>query len=84
MQIINFSIAKINLSDTLDKVVKNSEPVVVTRENKEPVVILSLSDYKALEETIYLMQSINNAKRLNRSIKQLENGLGKQKELIEE
>ena len=84
MQTINFSNVRANLAATLDKVVENSEPLIVTRQSKEPVVVLSLSDYKALEETIYLMQSANNAKRLNRSIKQLEDGLGKQRELIEE
>jgi len=37
-----------------------------------------------MEETAYLMQSEANAKRLNRSIAQLEAGLGKNRELIEE
>jgi len=84
MQTINFSNARANLAATLDKVVENSEPLIVTRQSKEPVVVLSLSDYRALEETIYLMQSANNAQRLNRSIKQLEDGLGKERDLIEE
>ncbi len=55
-------------------------PVVVTRQNKESVVIISMKDYRAMEETAYLMQS----ERLNRSIAQLEAGLGKKRELIEE
>ncbi len=59
-------------------------PVVVTRQNKESVVIISMKDYRAMEETAYLMQSKANAKRLNRSIAQLEAGLGKKRELIEE
>jgi len=59
-------------------------PIIVTRQNKEPVVIISLKDYRAMEETAYLLQSEANAKRLNRSIAQLEAGLGMQKELIEE
>jgi len=84
VQTINFSKARANLANTLDTVVENSEPIIVTRQNKEPVVVLSLSDYKALEETIYLMQSSKNAKRLNESIAQLEAGLGIEKELIEE
>jgi antitoxin YefM len=37
-----------------------------------------------MEETAYLLRSEANAKRLNRSIAQLEAGLGMQKELIEE
>ena len=46
--------------------------------------MLSLEDYKSIEETAYLMQSMTNASRLNSAISQLEAGLGKTKELIEE
>ena len=84
MQTVNFTNVRQNLASTLDFVVDNSVPVTVTRQNKEPVVILSMKDYKAIQETIYLMQSQVNATRLNRSIEQLERGLGKQRELIEE
>ena len=44
MQTVNFSYARANLAKTLDKVVENSEPLIVTRQNKEPVVVLSLND----------------------------------------
>ncbi len=84
MQTLNFSQTRQNLASTFDSVVENSMPVVVTRQNKESVVIISMKDYRAMEETMYLMQSEVNAKRLNRSIAQLEAGLGKQRELIEE
>ena len=84
MQTLNFSYTRQNLASTLDAVVDNAMPVIVTRQNKESVVIISMKDYRAMEETAYLMQSEANAKRLNRAITQLEDGLGKTKELIEE
>ena len=84
MQTLNFSHTRRNLASTFDFVVENSMPITVTRQNKEPIVIISMKDYRAMEETIYLMQSQKNAKRLNRAIAQLENGLGKQRKLIEE
>ena len=83
MQTLNFSQTRQNLATTFDNVVDNCTPVIVTRQNKEPVVIISMKDYSAMEETAYLMQSHANAQRLNRSIAQLEEGLGTQKELIE-
>jgi len=43
-----------------------------------------MKDYRAMEETAYLMQSQANAKRLNRAIAQLEAGEGTQRVLIEE
>ena len=84
MQTLNFSHTRQNLASTLDDVVDNAMPVIVTRQNKESVVIISMKDYRAMEETAYLMQSEANAKRLNRAINQLGDGLGKTKELIEE
>jgi len=84
MKTINFSHTRQNLASTFDSVVDNSMPVIVTRQNKESVVIISMKDYRAMEETIYLMQSQANAKRLNRAITQLENGQGTTRELIEE
>ena len=84
MRTINFSHTRQNLASTFDLVVENCMPVTVTRQNKEPVVIISMRDYRALEETAYLMQSEANAKRLNRSIAQLEAGLGTARELLEE
>ncbi len=84
MQTFNFSHTRQNLASTFDFVVNNAMPIIVTRQNKASVVIISMKDYRALEETAYLMQSQANAKRLNRAIAQLEDGLGKPRELIEE
>ena len=84
MQTVNFSHTRQNLASTFDSVVDNCMPITVTRQNKEPVVIISMRDYRALEETAYLMQSEANAKRLNRSITQLEAGLGTKRALLEE
>ena len=84
MQTMNFSQTRQNLASTFDKVVENAMPMVVTRQNKESVVIISMKDFRALEETAYLMQSQANAARLNRAISQLEAGEGKERKLIEE
>ena len=79
-----FSSARKNLASTMDYVVSNHIPVTITRQNKEPVVMISLEDYRSIEETAYLMQSRSNADRLNRAIDELENGRGVQRELIED
>ena len=84
MHTINFSDTREDLSVTFDRVVEDSMPVAVTRQNKESVVIISMKDYRAIEETAYLMQSEANAKRLNRAISQLEAGKGTVRELIQE
>ncbi len=48
------------------------------------VVMMSLSDYEALEETSYLLRSPKNAQRILNSIRELESGSGIEKDLIEE
>ncbi len=82
MKTIDFLQMNKDLDTTFDIVVEDSTPVVVTRDEKEPVVLISLKDYHALEETIYLMQSQENANRLNHSIAELEVGGGKERKLI--
>jgi antitoxin YefM len=84
MQTMTFSHMRQNLATAIDNVVDNHSPIIITRQNKDSVVMLSLEDYKSIEETAYLMQSMTNASRLNSAISQLEAGLGKTKELIEE
>ena len=84
MQTISFSQIRQHLATTIDTVVNNHSPIIITRQNKEPVVMISLYDYKSIEETAYLMQSMTNASRLNSAIAQLEAGQGKTRELIEE
>ena len=68
----------------MDTVALNHTPITITRQNKEPIVMISLEDYNSMQETTYLMQSTNNANRLNSAILELEAGLGETKELIEE
>jgi len=67
----------------MDIIINNHTPITITRQNKEPVVMISLEDYKSIQETAYLMQSSNNANRLNSAIAELEAGFGDTKELIE-
>jgi antitoxin YefM len=62
------------------RVCNNHEPLIITRSGQS-VVMLSLEDFKALEETAYLLRSPANAHRLLSAIQQLESGKGKAREL---
>jgi antitoxin YefM len=68
----------------LDNVVNDSRPLYVTRTNGEDVVVLSKSDYESMQETYYLMSSPKNAERLLEAIKDLDEGKGVKRDLIEE
>jgi len=84
MDAIPYSTARKDLVKTMERVCDNHEPVIVTRKNARSVVIMSLEDYNAIEETAYLLRSPANAENLRASIKQLEEGKYHKKGLVEE
>ena len=84
MQAVSYSDVRKNLKKFLDNVFFNHDPLIITRKNKENVVVISLEDYNSLTETHYLLSSKNNTERLTSSINKLRNNKGYEKELIEE
>ncbi len=83
MDAITYSAARANLAKTMSRVCNDHEPIIVTRNGEQSVVMLSLEDYKALEETAYLLRSPANAKRLLASIEELAAGRGLERALSE-
>jgi antitoxin YefM len=83
MRAISYTSARGNLSRTMKKVCEDHDPVIITRRNSEAVVMISLEDYEALNETAYLLQTPRNAKRLLESIEELDSGKGVERDLIE-
>jgi len=74
MSHVSFSDLRQNLKKHLDKVCDDRAPLVVTRRNGEPVVVLSLTEYEAMEETLHLLSNPANAERLLKSMAQAEVG----------
>jgi antitoxin YefM len=72
-----------NLAAEMDRVCDDHAPIIVTRRAFSSVVMISLDDYEALEETAYLLRSPGNALRLLESIAALERGAGTERELAE-
>ena len=68
MQAITFNEAIQNLSALMDKVTDDREPLIVTRENHQPVVMMSLEDFNAWQETLYLARSPANARDLMEAV----------------
>jgi antitoxin YefM len=83
MNVATYSETRANLKEIMDRVVADHTPVVVTRQKAEAVVMVSLADWSAMEETQYLLSSPKNAKILRASIKEMEAGKGKPRKLIE-
>lgn len=67
---------------TIDQVVSNHTPVLITGRNGANAVIMSKDDFRSYEETAHFIQSINNVVRLNSTIESLHSGKGVEKSWI--
>lgn len=83
MEAISYSEFRKNLAHALDKVEQDRTPLLITRQNGTPAVLISLDEYNAYMETAHLAASPKNAERLNRAIAQLEAKRGVVRELVE-
>jgi antitoxin YefM len=74
MTAMTYTAARKNLASTMDRVCADHDPVIITRNCDQAVVMLSLDDYESLQETAYLLRTPANAKRLLASIGSLNLG----------
>jgi antitoxin YefM len=67
----------------MEKVCQVHSPVMITRKQNDPVVLMSLEDDKVLEETAYRLHSPKTMRRLVESISQLGDEEGIERDQIE-
>ena len=73
-----------NLDELVNKVTADMQPTILCNENGNKAVLVSLDEYSAWQETMYLLSSPVNASRLISSIRSAEVGKIFEKSLIEE
>lgn len=83
MRAISYSEARANLKSVIDRVVADRAPIAITRQRGEGAVLISESEWASMEETLYLLASPANAKRLMEGIAELDAGKGEEHDLIE-
>jgi antitoxin YefM len=76
MKAITYTAARESLASTMDQVCMDHDPVIITRNRDQAVVMISLEDYESLQETAYLLRSPANARRLLDSISELKGSGG--------
>lgn len=81
MDTVSSSNLRAELAKAMQRVCDDHEPLLVTRQGAKPVVMLSLEDYRSLEETAYLLKSPANAERLAAAILSHESGKGQERKL---
>jgi len=80
----NYTEFRNELKNYLDNVEFNNETLIIKRGSGKGTVLISLEEYNSIMETLYLLSSKKNAKRLFESIEQMKTGKLAQHKLIEE
>ena len=84
MQAITYTEARNNLASHLSRVVSDCDITVITRQNAEPAVLMSLREYESWVETMHLLRGKNGA-RLLKSVDKINQRRNlKRRELLEE
>ncbi len=82
MNVISFSELRQNMREVMNTVVDQHDPMIVTRQKEAPLVLMSLSDYNAIEETAYILSNPHNAEEILTAVARVRKGLAKPRELI--
>jgi antitoxin YefM len=80
----NYTEFRTGLKNYLDNVENNNETLIIKRGSGKGTVLISLDEYNSIMETLHLLSSKKNAKRLFESIEQMKTGKKVNHSLIEE
>lgn len=84
MKAVNYSELRENLKANLDTVTDNQDFLVIHRPKGRSVVMLSLSEYNSLLETLHLTKSKKNRQRLESAIENINSKTNLEKHNITE
>ena len=79
---VSYTELRNNLSDLMDEVCDSRAPLLVTRQNARSVVMVSEDEYEGLMETVHLLRSPANTRRLLEAIAEANSGRLTEFELI--
>lgn len=83
MKIVSLSDLRANMAKHFDQIEDDHDELIVTRQNREPMVVMSLADFEGWKETMYLLANPANRDHLQKSIKSLDEGKGISKTMDE-
>lgn len=82
MEVLNYTEFRKNLTKNLNRVNDDAEIVIVSRSKGKNVVVMSLEEYNSINETLHLVNSTANKKRLDEALKEIEDGIFLTNDLI--
>jgi len=84
MKAANYTEFRKELKQYLDIVEDSNETLIIKRGSGKGAVLISLEEYNSIMETLHLLSSRNNAKRLFESLEQIKDGRTVHHDLIDE
>lgn len=83
MEVLNYTEFRKNLAKALNKVNDDKEVVLVSRSKGKNVVVMSLEEYNSINETLHIMKTAANRKRIQHALDEMEEGKFTPHQLIE-
>ncbi|MCJ2121599.1 type II toxin-antitoxin system Phd/YefM family antitoxin [Methylobacterium sp. J-077] len=80
---VSYTEFRAQLATHLDRVEQDRSELVVTRQNRPDMVVMPLAELDSIRETLHLLSTPANARRLLEGIAQLDTGAGAEHRLIE-
>ena len=72
MTTLSYTNARNNLASVMKQATDDREPITITRNGHEPVVVLSMEEFESMEETLHLLSSPANAERIRQGLEDFE------------
>jgi antitoxin YefM len=83
MGYVTFTDFRNNLATHLDKIEEDRVELIITRQNRTPSVVMPLSEWEGMKETLHLLGTKANAERLLAAIADANAGRAVERDLIE-
>jgi len=83
MEAISYSNARARFAKVMDQVNRDRDGIIITRQNGSSAVLMSLEDYESWQETLHLLRSPANARRLLDSVAGAKKGKARVRKLAD-
>jgi antitoxin YefM len=81
IDVVTYSHARQNFKEVMDRATDDHMPVVISRRDGKPAVLVSLEDWNGMQETAYLLGNEANRSALLESLSQADRLLKKPNEI---